>query len=273
MLLAVGIVGAGCLHAPERPVVAVSLLPQAWFVESLVGSDVDVRVLLPPGANEATFEPNLQTLLALRSATLYIRLGHPAFAFESTWLPGLLADGGPDTVVACPGTKGSPPAQRAEDPHVWLSPTVASAMADCIAAALERGFPAWRASIEARHRTLREDIAGLDRELGERLATVSGRTMFVHHPAWGHFASHYGIEQVAIEQDGKEPDPLRLSRYIQRARAAGARVIFVEPQFSSRSAAAVADAIGASLVTIDPLARDWPDNLRRVADEVAKALQ
>jgi len=59
---------------------------------------------------------------------------------------------------------------------------------------------------------------------------------------------------------------------MERARADGAKVIFVQPQFSSKGAQAIADAIGATVVPIDPLARDYLDNLEQVAEAVARGL-
>ena len=46
----------------------------------------------------------------------------------------------------------------------------------------------------------------------------------------------------------------------------GAKVIFVQPQFSEKSAAVIAQKIGAQVVRLDPLAEDWEQNMLRAED-------
>ena len=92
----------------------------------------------------------------------------------------------------------------------------------------------------------------------------------VHHPAWGYFAQEYGLEQVAIEHEGKEPDVRQLAELIQRARRDGVQVVFAQPQFDPASAELVAAEIGARVELLDPLAYDWATNLRHVARRIAE---
>jgi zinc transport system substrate-binding protein len=112
-------------------------------------------------------------------------------------------------------------------------------------------------------------VTALDREIREILGPAPGRVLLVYHDAWGSFARTYGIRQIAIEQEGHEPGPDRIAQVIEEARSLGIRSIFVEPQSSRRSAEMVASEIGAEVITLDPLARDWHDNLLRVARAVA----
>jgi zinc transport system substrate-binding protein len=95
----------------------------------------------------------------------------------------------------------------------------------------------------------------------------------VFHPAWGHFADAYGLQQVPIEIEGKDPKPAQLKVLIQHARVRDIRVIFVQPQFSSTSASVVARKIGGQMVFADPLAEDWMANLREVAATFKAALR
>jgi zinc transport system substrate-binding protein len=103
-------------------------------------------------------------------------------------------------------------------------------------------------------------------------ASPAKRRFYVFHPGWAYFARDYGLEQVAIEEEGKEPDPARLARLIERAKQDGVKVIFVQPQFSRRGAGLVADEIGARLVLLDSLVFDWLANMRSAAREIREAL-
>jgi zinc transport system substrate-binding protein len=94
----------------------------------------------------------------------------------------------------------------------------------------------------------------------------------VYHPTWGYFAHEYGLQQVAIEGEGKEPSARRLIGLIDEARRDGIKVVFVQRGFPRKSAQVIADAVGGSVVIADPQERDWLGNLRRVTRELSEAL-
>ena len=106
---------------------------------------------------------------------------------------------------------------------------------------------------------------------GRLLAPLRDRRFLVYHPAWGEFAATYGLEQVAIERDGKEPGARSLAGLATLAGEARIRVIFVQPQSSPRSAQVLAREIGARVVTVDPLARDYAATLRTLARALVEA--
>jgi zinc transport system substrate-binding protein len=122
-------------------------------------------------------------------------------------------------------------------------------------------------------RTFTADLDRLDRFIRDHLAGVKQRKFLVFHPAWGYFAHAYGLEQVAVEAEGKEPGPQTLARIIAQAREKKIRIIFVQKQFSQTTARTVARAIGAQVVAIDPLAENYLANMRLAADAFARALE
>ena len=95
----------------------------------------------------------------------------------------------------------------------------------------------------------------------------------VFHPAWGYFAQAYGLQQVPVEIEGKNAKPVRLKELIGLARAKNIKIIFAQPQFSSKSAELVANEIGGQVIFADPLALNWPQNLREVAQKFRTALK
>ena len=264
---------AGCgLRGEEdrRPLIAVSVPPQSELVRAVAGPGFRVVTLLPPGANPATYAPTLAERLAVAEAALLVEVGHPGLPFERVWIASLIADRPQLPVVRMLPAEAKPEAEG--DPHLWTDPQQMGALARRLAAALQAGWPADAAGFGERLARFEDELAQLDRELREILAPVRGRRFYVFHPAWGPFARAYGLEQVAIEHEHKEPGPRELSRVIERARADHVRVIFVQPQFDPASARVVAEAIGAKMEVLDPLAPDWAENLRRVARQLREAL-
>ncbi|MFT7464275.1 MAG: zinc transport system substrate-binding protein, partial [Pseudohongiellaceae bacterium] len=240
-------VSCGQPPAPKRPVVLASVPPLAWFVESLANDWVDVVVLVPPGANPSQHEPSMETMRALAVASLWFKVGHPDFPFEAAWLDRLLGESQSLTVVSAAPEQLSP---DAHDPHVWLSPVVAVDATQRVATALAELLPEHAAVLEQRAAALVARIQDVDRQVTDLLSPYHDQAFFVFHPAWGWFAEHVGIEQVAIEHDHKLPSLFHLSQSISLAQEAGCRAVFVQPQFSATAAQEVAAAVGAEIVTI-----------------------
>ena len=262
----------GCERAPERPddprpLVLVSVAPYGYFVESLAGDAARTRSLLPPGASPTTFEPDLDALRAIEQASLLVEVGHPHFPFERAWLDGLLRDR-PD-LRRVNATRAAGTFAADADPHLWLSPRAAAALVRALTPELGRLLED-PSGVTARSHALLEEIAALDAELGDQLAPVRGGRFLVLHPAWGHFAQHYGLEQVAVERHGKLPGPHQLATLIDEARDAGHQSIIVVPQTDPQRAQGVADALGARVVALDPLAPNWPSSMRDIARSLAR---
>jgi len=157
------------------------------------------------------------------------------------------------------------------DPHIWLSPALAKVQAAAMRDALCALDPAGAAEYAANCAVFAAECDDLARDIATLLADLPSRVFMVFHPSWGYFARDFGLTQLAIEGEGKEPSPRELAGLVEEARAHDIRAIFVAPQFSRRTAGVVAREVGAGLVEADPLAGDWADNLRRVARSLAAA--
>ena len=274
-------------EAPPLQVVA-SILPQQYLVERVAGDRVKILTLVQPGDNEATYSPGPATLAALDQARVWFTLG---VHFELVWLERITRDRtGLEVVSLAAGlplreVEASWTAGRAAggdnhdhdhaglpDPHTWTDPRLAARMVGRIAATLARLDPDGAEQFAARAAALQAELLALHEEIAARLEPVRGAAFIVFHPSWGYFADAYGLRQLPIEIGGREPGPRGLAELIGRGQAAGARVVFVQQQFSQRSARAVAEAIGAEVVEADPLALDYIDNLRAVSRRMLAAL-
>ncbi|HEV8580599.1 MAG TPA: zinc ABC transporter substrate-binding protein [Thermoanaerobaculia bacterium] len=258
--------------------------PQAYFVERIGGRRVDVAVMIPPGYSHVDYPLTPRQIVALSRARLYVAVGHPAFEFERARIMPLLANlPGVEMVDMSRGMRllegegeGSEHGDHGHaggDPHVWVAPDTVAVAARNIAAALERIDPPHAAEYRANLHRFEADVAALDREIHLRLATERGSSFMVYHPTWGYFARQYGLRQVAIEAEGKEPSAPRLIELIEEAKRQGVKVVFVQSGFPRKSAQVIADAVGGQLVVADPQERDWLGNLRRVTREMQEAMR
>ena len=131
----------------------------------------------------------------------------------------------------------------------------------------------WFSPIGPRYKTFSSEIAALNAELRTIFSGMQGMQFMVFHPAWGYFAHTYGLEQVPVEIQGKHPKPAQLKELIKHAQKNNIKVIFVQPQFSAKSAEVIARGIGGEVVLADPLAENWAPNLRDVARNIKAALR
>jgi zinc transport system substrate-binding protein len=158
------------------------------------------------------------------------------------------------------------------DPHVWLNPRFAKTLAEETLLALRRLRPESAEFFYDNLAALVANLDELDAELSEVLTPLAGESVYVFHPAFGYFTDAYGLIQVPVEVGGMEPSARELVELTRQAKKEGVRVIFVQPQFASRSAEAIAAEIGGAVVAIDPLSPDYLENLRGIAAEIRRAL-
>jgi zinc transport system substrate-binding protein len=163
--------------------------------------------------------------------------------------------------------------QGSLDPHIWLSPPLVMLQARSILTALQAVDPAHRSIYEANYRAFILEVVDLDAQLRAIFDGLKGSPFMVFHPSWGTFAHTYGLKQVPIEIEGKNPKPAQLKDLIKRARSNRIKVVFAQPQFSSKSAQQISKAIGGRVAVVDPLAQDWANNLRQVAEEFKNAFE
>ena len=163
-------------------------------------------------------------------------------------------------------------AEAGHDPHIWLNPLLVKKQAAIMAESMTAIDPAHGDVYRQNYHLFAQELEAVHGQLQKVLAPVRGETMFVFHPSFGYFAEAYGLEQVAVELEGKTPKGKDLARFIALARQQQVRVIFVQPQFDSSAARKIARAIKGVVVPIDPLERDYLYNLQSLAGQIRAAL-
>ena len=295
-VLALAALVAGCAPGAVEPgeetmSVTVSILPQRTFVERVGGERVTVSVMVEPGSSPATYEPKPEQLRALSDAVAYFSIGVP---FEGAWLDRIAAANRDMVMVdTAEGIERLPMrahhhhdddgddhddddhghASGAPDPHIWLSPRLVKVQAENIYAALAELDPDHEPEFQANLDGFLADIDALEAEIREILGGVESDKFMVFHPAWGYFAADFGLEQMPIEVGGQEPSARELAALIERAREENIRVVFAQPEFRTSDAETIAKEIGGEVLLISPLAPDWLENMRRVAETFAQVLE
>ncbi|MDL2269579.1 zinc ABC transporter substrate-binding protein [Desulfosarcina sp. OttesenSCG-928-A07] len=261
--------------------VFVTIAPQADVVQKIGKDRVAVQILVEPGADPHTYEPKPRQMADLAKTKIYFSIG---IEFEKAKL-GKIASMNPHLKVVHTdadilkypmnghhhGESAVHAAQAYPDPHIWLSPPLVMLQARTILKALQAADPDHRETYGANYRAFILSMVDLDKDLRAVFDRQPGAAFMVFHPSWGTFAHTYGLKQIAIETGGKAPKPAQLTELIREAKHHDIQTVFVQPQFSTKSAREIAKAIGGQVVTVDPLAMDWAAELRKIAGKMDHA--
>lgn len=258
--------------------VTVTILPQAGFVENVGEEKVKINVMVPPGASPHTYEPVPSQMQNLSESSMYAIVGS-GIEFELTWMDKLITVNENMLVVDC--SKGIEIYEGEEgdnlhapiDPHVWMSPPNAQIMVQNIADGLIRIDPGSRSFYEDNRDAYIQRLTALDEEITSVVSGLKNRTFMVDHPAFGYFAREYGLNMLSIETEGKTPTPSELASLIEKARENKVKIIIASPQFNPTSATVIADSINATVVMIDPLAKNYIGNMNILLKELKKATE
>lgn len=254
-------VNQSLVHAFERIPVAVTVAPQAYFVERVGGNHVDVRVMIPKGVCPETYEPTPRQLISLSNARIYVKIGRDIFPAEKKYLNVLKKDSARIEVISFSESIN----RLKDDPHVWLSPSAVKKISRNIYQALINIDPAHKDYYEGNLLLFLKDIENMEFGIKKTLAGKEGKAFMVYHPAWGYFAAEFGLKQLAIEKEGKSVSASELRRIVEVAKDNGIDIIFVQKGFDAKSARSVAREIKGRIVEVDPLEKDWISNLNNFA--------
>jgi zinc transport system substrate-binding protein len=262
------------LKSQEVSIQAVSCLvtaaPYMEIVQKIGGEAVEVRVIVPQGVDFHNFEPTIQQITELEQAKIWFCMGEPFEMKIQKFLKDQnsqmqfvdLRDNLPLIQEKDPQHVGG------SDPHIWMSPRLMMIQAKTIATALIRILPEKKAKIENNLTALIDSLEELDHKIAAIIEKKHTHFLVTQHPAYGYFCREFHIEQIAIEQQGKEPPPRVLIDLIERLKTLQIKTIFITNPTSAKGAAVVAEAIHAHLAVHNPYITDYFQMMTSLAEEL-----
>ena len=280
-LLFLSLFATGCTSSTrqtDKERLYVSILPLRSIIEQIVGDDFKVDVLVPAGASPESFEPTPRQYVALNRSKLVFNVG--LIDFEQNLLRNFpdreklvnLSRGIRLLEGSCAHGHTHEPTEKARaseghahgiDPHIWTSPRALKQMAANAYDALRTSFPDSVRYTE-NYEKLLVRLDSLDTACAEALR----QAIVIYHPALTYYAADYGLEQLAVEHDGKEPSARHLARLIEEARRKKVRRVFYQAQYPASTVKVIAEDIGARSVKIDPLREDVIENIGEITRQL-----
>lgn len=247
----------------------VSLLPQQSIVQSIVGDQVDVKVMVRPGQSPETYSPSVPQIAALAKADIYFGIGMPLermiLAKMQRSMPQLKFVQTADLVESSNDHYHEGHTHDEEDPHVWMNPQWMLGFVEQVREALIALEPTSAEFFTSNAAAVSAQLRELDQSLSGQLNPYAGRSFYINHPSLGHLAKRYNLVQKSIEHGGSAPSAKQVAELMQSAKSEQVGAIFTQPEFGRSSADVLARALGVDLVEIDVLSGDYFSNMLDIA--------
>ncbi len=267
--------------------VTVSIVPQKYFVQKIAGNLANITVMVRPGSEPASYEPKPQQLSHLLKSKIYFSIGVP---YEKVWLkkfkninPKLIfvdtsKNIKKEAMISSysfdkKNEKQEIVKNSALDPHIWLSPFLVGKIAKNIAKAFIQIDPKHKNRYMKNLDKFEKEIKALHNYGVKNLKNLKKREFIVFHPVWGYFAKEFNLRQIPIQLEGKSPKMPTLVKLIRYAKKRDIKVIFVQPEFSKKSAKIIASNINGKVITLDPLELNWEKGIKKAINTFSKVLK
>jgi len=249
-----------------------------------------VVVLIPPGGSHANYQPTPKQMTDLGDASVYFTIGveteaanilpnmdgvnkdidivHLEEIVDAIYPPRYFGD----EEVTLPNTEDVASSatdvgqvdehdHTGRDPHIWMSPKRVIIMIEAIRDKLIEIDPTNKVIYTDNAESYINNLKEVDNQMTETMTALPNKTFIIMHPSLGYFADDYGLEMLAIEEDGKATTAKRLESIIDFAKASDIKVVFYQAEFDSSQAKTLADEIGGETMELDIMSINYMDNL------------
>lgn len=263
-----------------RPTVTVSLPPQAWILKAIAGDSVKINILFNKGSNPETYEPTISTIRDAAGSDLLLLSG--GLTFESVIVDRITENN--SRLKIADTSRGIDPILNTHshshgdhehevsspDPHTWTSVVNTRTIATNMLDALKAADPSHAEYYSVRAAQLDRHLDSLDQAIRAKLDPIKTRAFLVWHPSLSYFARDYGLNQIVLGNEGREPSVKHTRDVIDNTTGEGAHVLFIQSDYDSSRAKTLARETGARVVEINPLDSDWEKQINIITDALTK---
>lgn len=262
-----------------KDLVSVSIAPQAYFVKQIAKDTLDINIVIPPNANEHTFEFKPSGILKLEKSDIYFTTN---LEFEKIWILKLKDNLKNTKIISTQNGIDFIPLQEhtheghhhhGDDPHTWLDPLLAKTHAKNITLALIEQYPQNKAFYEQNLENFLKEMDALNLQIQALFKNAKNKHFLVYHPSWGYFAKRYHLSQIPIEIEGKEPKPKDLAKLAKLIQKEQIKAIFVPKGANNNTIKAMASNYNLKIIELDHLPSDYKNELLKDAKNIASVLQ
>jgi ABC-type Zn uptake system ZnuABC Zn-binding protein ZnuA len=288
--------GAGNKNNKAKITYVASIHPIASIVEEIVAGRADVATLLPPNVSPHTYDYTPADLMKVQNALAMIYVGEN---LDQVWAEKLPAknkvklldfvpneyrlantDIGEGEAAPANVPQGSQLPNEATDAHFWTDPLTVKAIVPGLVNKLceldKDGEQTYRANGEK----FMAHLDDINKQIGDILAPVKGKPVFLLHPSFRYLCHRYGLvmAQTVEPSPGKEPTQEEIKQILEQMNKTGAKAVFSEPQLPKNYVEVLARDAHIAIYELDPEGTGkegltYSDFMRYNADTLLKALK
>ncbi len=280
LLVLIGSLFACVENKTDKQNVSVSILPQKFVIDYLTNEQLPVNVMIPKGSSPATYSPTPRQIQLLENSKVYIKIGH--IGFEQSWTDRIMeifpsiqiydSSLGIELISEEDFHHGDHVHKGGIDPHIWTSPKTMKTVVENTKGILIKEFPELKEQIEENAYKLSNEIARLDSLYFNDMANLERKSFYIYHPAYTYLARDYGIEQISIETEGKEPSVKWIQSIVEKAKKENIKAIFIQEEFDRKNAELIAKEINIDIVQVNPLAYNWLEEMEGTLNKFKETL-
>lgn len=258
----------------DKIIVYASIYPMYEFAHQIGKDKIDLRWIIPPGAEPHDWEPTAKLIGEMKKAHVLIYNG----AGMEAWIDRLIHSLNTKDLVVTDASKGISlltlhkenhekdvsfrEGQEKEqhsfgkyDPHIWLDPIRAMQQAENIKNAFIQADRRNEKFYEENYKKFAQHLMDLDQSYREGLKNIKNREIIVAHAAFGYLADRYGLKQVAIKgiSPQEEPSVAKIVEICDFCRKHQSKYIFFETLSSPKLAEVLAREVGAQTSVLNPI--------------------
>lgn len=252
-----------------KPQVTTTLAPYAYAIEKIVADKVDVSVLIPENANPHIYESKPQDMQSLSKSCIWFCSGEALEKKLSHTVQARKVD--LNTNITKHKQTQCHCHHHAHDDnydlHTWLSPKNYLIQAKLILTILCAEFPENKPFFEKNFLELEKEVLILDEQITQ-VKSVTKKSLIVSHAAYHYLCHDLGIEQLSLEQDGKEGSIKHVQDIFKTMHKTPPQTIFAEVQHGDSGAKRLADLLKAKIVYVNPYQKNYPQAIKEVIDNL-----
>jgi len=258
-------------NASDGLTVTVTILPQKAFVEAVVKDLAKVEVLVPSGQSPESYPPTSKQIMNANKSAIYFKIGVPV---EETSLVKSITN--VKTIDCAEKVRETYPdnefSDGSRDPHIWLSIKRVKIMVQQIADEMSLIDTNNEQSYQANALEYINELTALNTEVESYFQNKTNKLFLTFHPAYGYLAADYNLKMFALNEEGKEATIEITKSFIDTAKEKNITVIFSQAENDSTQNESVKNEIGASITKLNPLAYDYINNYKDMAQKIAAAM-
>lgn len=281
-LLTIFFIGCSSRQQQEK-VLSVTIEPQKYFLEQIVGDKYKVNCVVPNGSNPESFDLAPSQIMTIGKSEAYFKIGF--LGIENTWIEnirknnphvkffdcssGITPIGGHQHDQAQGEEQHSHHGHDDGDPHTWSAPYTARIIADNMYKAVIELDSKNKEYYTTNYNKLIAVIDSTDNVIKQYIDQAPCKSFIIYHPALSYFAQEYGLKQLSIEYEGKNPSPKQFKELIDYAKQNNVKTVFIQQEFDAKNAETMANSIGGKAIPINLMAYDWSSEIIKIAKALA----